>query len=489
MSAPDLQPAAPGPVPAAAVLDLFALLFSDTWINAWKQLWKQSPDKALENASALPPQTAKRPFYERIFSLRVTLWYLVFQRLHGQASLGAVVADLRAGRADRLSPHGGLKLSEKVRSASTSAYNQARQRLPLALLQAAMAHFGASLRELVGCSSKSKPAPHQRLRLLLDGSTIAMIATPALCAVFAPARNQNGVTDWCLMRILVGFCARSGAVLSAMAAPVCQCEQVLAWKLIEQAQIFTLWVGDRNFGVWSVAAQARRYGQEVLVRMSKTRAHRLCAGIPLRSGEDRPVEWKPTRFDQSAPGTERTTCCGRLLYLRLPKNGRFIDVWLFTSLDAQEYPFELLMRWYGQRWQAELNFRSLKTEMKMSELDVSTPEMAEKEFYAGLLAYSFVRAVMWAAGGRLEEAKETLSFSAAKIALRMWLEDWAKATMAAATDGQSLQALLQEIALGRLPKRKRPRPSEIRRVRHRRQKFPPFKGSRAAARVRYAKSL
>jgi hypothetical protein len=42
--------------------------------------------------------------------------------------------------------------------------------------------------------------------------------------------------------------------------------------------------------------------------------------------------------------------------------------------------------------------------MKLAELDVCTPEMARKEFYAGLLAYSLVRAVMWAAENAWKEA-------------------------------------------------------------------------------------
>jgi hypothetical protein len=44
--------------------------------------------------------------------------------------------------------------------------------------------------------------------------------------------------------------------------------------------------------------------------------------------------------------------------------------------------------------------------------------------------------------------------------------------------------LLEEIALQTLPKRRKERPSEVRRVRHRRLKYPPRRGSRAAARAR-----
>ena len=44
--------------------------------------------------------------------------------------------------------------------------------------------------------------------------------------------------------------------------------------------------------------------------------------------------------------------------------------------------------------------------------------------------------------------------------------------------------LLEEVAQQTLPKRRKERPSEVRRVRHRRLKYPPLRGSRAAARAR-----
>ena len=47
-----------------------------------------------------------------------------------------------------------------------------------------------------------------------------------------------------------------------------------------------------------------------------------------------------------------------------------------------------------------------------------------------------------------------------------------------------IRLLLEEVAQHILPKRGKPRPTEIRKVRHRRLKFPAFHGSRAAARVR-----
>ena len=352
-------------------------------------------------------------------------------------------------------------------------------------LQEALAHLRQKflLRVGVDPQAKRKPKAAQRSRQLLDGSTIAVLRTPRLAARYSVASNSTGQSDWCLMRIVVGFCARSGAILSAIEGAVTQSEQALSWKLMEKAAAFTIWIGDRNFGVWSVVAQAVRYQQDVVVRMTNARANKLCKGRPMVSGEDRRVEWSPSRSDQSAAGTAREAVSGRLIYIYFCRNGTWIHLYLFTTLDALEYPIELLLKWYGQRWQAELNFRSVKTQLKMEELHVTTPRMARKEFYAGLIAYSLVRAVLWEAGDRLEEKVKTLSFSQARRVLIDRLQEWGRKSRSGARGAARwVRALLEEVLLHTLPKRKKPRPNEVRRVRRRAQKFPPLRGSRAASR-------
>ena len=480
----------------ALVQAVFALLFSQRWLAQWQQQWRapkrltgSGPGRPGRAAppQACPPPKPKKPaperFYERIFSLRVTLWYLIFQRLNFDQTQAAVVVNLRAGGADRLGRRRAAKLSRRVRSTQTSAYNQARQRMPLALLAAALMHLRQGLLKLVGLAPapRHRPGPAQRTRQILDGSTLAVLVNPRLAAAYPPARNQNGTSDWSLLRIVVGFCARSGAVLSALEGAMQRSEQALAWTLIEGAAAFTVWIGDRNFGVWSVGAQAVQHGQDVLVRLTRARAAKLAQGRPLHSGEDRSIQWSPSRSDQAPPGTERSAVNGRLIYVRLQKQGRWIDLWLFTTLEAADYPVALLVSWYGQRWQAELHFRSVKTQMKLAELDVCTPEMARKEFYAGLLAYSLVRAVMWGAGERLEAGSKALSFSQARRVLLERFKLWGRGV----TPRQDWsRQLLAEVAQHTLPKRVKERPSEVRRVRHRRLKYPPLKGSRAAARMR-----
>ena len=75
------------------VLEVFALLFSNRWLEQWQKKWcaqkrltRSGPGQPGRAAQTQASKQQKKPaqgrFYERIFSLRVTLWYLVFQRLN-----------------------------------------------------------------------------------------------------------------------------------------------------------------------------------------------------------------------------------------------------------------------------------------------------------------------------------------------------------------------------------------------------------------------
>jgi hypothetical protein len=253
-----------------------------------------------------------------------------------------------------------------------------------------------------------------------------------------------------------------------------------------QAAQWVIWIADRNFGVWSVVAQALRFHQDVLVRLTAARARKLMAGKPLVSGEDRVVEWGPSRHDQSDEGTERKPIVGRLIYVRLQRGHRWVDLFLFTTLmDAESCPVELLVQWYGQRWQAELHFRSVKTQMKLSYLQVKSPEMARKEFYAALLAYSLVRGVMWSAGANLENGQQPLSFNNARRVVLEWLKDWGRSLESARKAPQWARSLLEEVARQCLPRRRTPLLNQPRMIRCRAKPWPLLKGSRQAARERW----
>lgn len=463
----------------ARILRIFAWLFGPTWIKAWTARWRQ----------AHPGAPRSR---ERCFTLRVTLWCLIWQRLRGGATLEEVVAYVRAGQVDRIHGGGGGRLSRRLRSLQTSAYNEARQRLPLELIRDA---WKASCVRLVAwvleASRRANRSPaEQRLRLWIDGSTLRVLANPKLSSRFPPARTRHGDTDWCLMRICVAFCCRCGAALHATLASQYVGEQAMAWQLMLHAQAGTIWIGDRNFGVWSVAAQATHGRQDVLVRLSRDRAKALAKSVRGVCRADQLLCWLPARRVQIPAGCENTRVTGRLIQVCVFRGHRAIRLWLFTTLlDPTLYPVDLLIRWYGERWGAELNLRSFKTHLGMETLVVASPDMVEKEFHAGILAYNLVRVLMWQREPTDPDTLPPLSFGLCCAQILQWMERWSRwPTFRILSIPRELRQLRRELARCRLPRRRRPRPPYARIVRHRPpSKFAGFSGNRALAHRKQAR--
>jgi hypothetical protein len=400
----------------------------------------------------------------------VTLWYLIFQRLASDHTLEKVVTDALAGGANALR----RGLSQKLRSTATVSFSNARQRLPLAFLVESVA---LQARRVLALN------PHTLWKglivCLLDGSTVRLRPYGDIPRRFPPNGNQARSTPyWCLMRVVVGFCARSGTALACARGSFWRSEQWLACRLMLRRTLGPcLYVGDRNFGVFRIVQTARAVGSQVLVRLTDTRARRLRAR-PLRPGQYS-VLWSPTAHDQLQPGCSRDPVPGRLLIVSVRRPGyRSQTLYLFTSLiDAAAYPMEELVELYGLRWHIELNLRYLKTQMRLVQLECKSAEMAQKEWLAGLMAYNLIRAAMLGAALRRQISPLLLSFSLS----RRHLEPWLALVGSGVERNRDWRRLLDLIGRALLPRRRKPRPPEPRAQRHLRQPYPPLIGSRKKA--------
>ncbi len=425
------------------------------------------PHRALRQLPALQG----RHYYDRLFSPLVTLWYLLFQRLGPDHSLEAALSDAHAGGADRINP----KLSRHLVSESTCSYSEARQRLPWHFLAQALVLQGRRI------SGLSPTTLWQGLVLsLLDGSTVRLRPHGRNPQQFPPHRNQSRRAPyWCLMRVVVCFCALSGAALDCALGSMHLSEQALACQIILAATAQRLFIGDRNFGVFRIVQAARQAGQQVLLRLTQRRARKLL-GRALKAGEYA-VSWEPSRHDQLQPGCPLTPVQGRLLVVNLqPKGYRAQWLYLFTTLPlTADYPMAELVRLYGWRWHIELNLRYLKAQMDLNQLEAKSPDMARKEWLAGLLAYNLIRAAQLGAALHAGVAPLTLSFSAVRRRLEIWLRDWGRSPRPVLAQWART---LQQMGRCRLPHRRKPRPSEPRAQRHLRLPYAPLFGSRAQAR-------
>jgi hypothetical protein len=427
----------------------------------------------------------QREFYARAFTPLVTLWYMIFQRLSDNHHLSHVVADALAGGADRLSPR-TKPLSRQLRSQATTSFSDARQRLPLDLCRKTLRHTATAT-----LAALQIPKWFGLKVALMDGSTCRLRPFDDIPQHFPPHRpgNCNKAPYWCLARVVGILCLATGVVVDcALGAPRTS-EQVLGIGLLcERSWQGWLLLADRNFGVYSVVRATVAAHAQGLFRLTQARAGKLArgAGLKLTPGLDEPLSWSPSKFDHCPAGLTPTPVPGRLIVARLQRRGwRPVTLYLFTTLlDPLKYPTETIVELYGQRWQIELCFRYIKSQMELGFLECRSAQMAHKEWLAGLIAYNLIRWTMAASAALTHVPLQTLSFSRARELLLGWL----LRTSSGRRSVCAWSRLLTCISKARLPKRRKPRPQEPRAIRTLRKDFPQLAGSRAQARKKLAKA-
>jgi hypothetical protein len=415
-------------------------------------------------------------FYERLFSPAIALWCMVFQRLNHDHTLQAAVCNLRAGGADLLAEQGGKPPSERIRSTATAAFSKARSRLPLPLFPAVLEAQARDVWKVFG------DGLWRGMRLLLmDGTQVSLRPFPGVAGGLAASSNQNGELYWVLMRAVATFCVHTGLAVASAAGPTTVSEQALACGQLLADAAGCLYLGDRNFGVFRMVRCVLAAQAHCLFRLSEPRARKIAGseGMLRRRG-DHAVSWSPSQKDLRHEGCGREAVAGRLIVAQYARPG-FRPQWLylFTTLsDATAHPADELVELYGVRWRVELDLRFLKDQMDLHHLECKTADMAEKEWMAGLMAYNLVRAVMAAAARAKGQEPARMSFSAA----RRFLTEWILSARSWTQVHRIWRDVMECVAAAGLPSRRKPRPPEPRAKRHKRETFPPLRGSRSAAR-------
>lgn len=403
------------------------------------------------------------------------MWLLIAQRLHGGATLEIAVLELLRGLPASFWPNPCKRIRQwrengKTPSSHTGAYSQARQALPLSIVQKSCDHV---FQQLVA-QWNDAPEPAART-FLLDGSSLRAAHSRGLCETYPPGSNQHGESHWPLIRVLVAHDLDTGLAMrpewGAMHGAEAVSEQGLLERAIERLPGGATVMGDANFGVFSVAHAATRGAHPVLLRLTTPRAQRL-TGEPLRDGIDREVVWEPSREDRkSHPELPAEACVkGRLLVRRVqPDNGAAAFLLaLFTTLPS---PADQIYQLYGQRWAIETDLRQLKTMLRLDQLTCTTPDMVAKEIEMGSTAYNLVRALIVAASRLSGIPPRGYSFTKVRHILEVF-----GPAVANAPDRQTAQRILQQmmtyVQQAKLPRRKQKRPSYTRGVWKTKSAFP-----------------
>jgi putative transposase len=385
-----------------------------------------------------------------IYTASVVIWLMILQRLQSVGTLATGVEALLGGAADPLLS-GCARARQKRISRNTGGYSHARQRLPKLLCRQVLAELVTRLRGILNPEGG-------RSAYLLDGSSLELEASPSLRRIYPPGMSSHGPAHWPVLRIVVLHELETGLAQEPCWGPMygtgAVSEQQLSDKAMNTLVPGSILVGDRNFGIFSVAWQAQQRGLDVVIRMTEQRARKV-AGEPISSEGERDVCWMPSRFDGRRQGgmPEGAAVEGRLIALRIGRGKSKQWLYLFTTLAL---PQAEVLALYGRRWQIETDLRSLKRTVRLQHIAARNESMMEKELLTAVAAYNLVRAVMALAARRHNLSPRQLSFT---FVLNVVNASWHR--LQATTDANAYQRevirILDAAAQGTLPKRKNPR--------------------------------
>ena len=129
-------------------------------------------------------------------------------------------------------------------------------------------------------------------------------------------------------------------------------------------------------------------------------------------------------------------------------------IYVTTLLDDKTYPKKELVDLYKERWKVELDFRTLKSDLKMEMLRCKTPEMVEKEIAVRFMAYNLIRGNMAASANDHNKIPRQLSFKASVQLLRAVQNQLGRVSKLIIN--QQYYCLLKALASTLIGRRKRP---------------------------------
>lgn len=353
-------------------------------------------------------------FRDRDYPPDLTLMAFCSQLISANSSCRKVVQKINRDRMTR-----GL---EAV-SESTSAYCQARQRLPLGLIKD-LASETARLLEVASPQTWLWKGHHVKL---IDGSTLSMPDTAANQTVWPQHGQQDEGVGFPIMRIVAMLSLASGACLGIAYGPYqgketgehALCRQLL--PLIEANEIV---LADRYYCSYFLIAQLLAQNAHLITRLHGARDYDFRRGQWLGEGDHIVELIKPPRpkwMDQ-----ETYDRIPKTLKLREMKSGHKDGdgeevIVVTTLLEPKSYPRTEVLAAYRLRWNVELDLRSLKSVMGMDILSCKTPEMIEKEIWTYVLTYNLIRQLICQAAERRDLEPRRISFTAAIDAFDLYL--------------------------------------------------------------------
>jgi len=327
---------------------------------------------------------------------------------------------------------------------STSAYCQARGALSLAWLQGLFAALGRWF------DRRSHGQWYGRRVRLVDGSCFSMPDTDENRRRWPYAGRQKRGCGFPTGKLGGLFCLHTGRLLAFGESSWKAHDLSLARRLLHCLHAGEVLVADRAYCGWLFLAQLLAQKVDFVIRLHQ--------GRTVRSRRHRSW-WEAWKKPQRPRGQSRRAWKKRPeeLLLRLvrfqvqARGFRTHTVIVVTSLlDAKTFSDSAIAELYARRWQVELHYRQIKTNLSLDVLRGRTPPMIERELWMHAIAYNLVRALLLEASLTHDAPVERLSFKGALDALHAWSE---RALRHRRHRRLARQALLARVATDRVPRR------------------------------------
>ena len=404
---------------------------------------------------------------DRIFAPHTTLWAFLSQVMDDDPSQQAAVARVIAS---------AIAQGKEPPSANTSAYSQARTRLPEKILSELTQETAIKIEE----ETPEEWLWRGRKIKLIDGSTLSMPDTPGNQKDYPQSDQQKSGVGFPIMRIVVIIAYVTGVLLDLAMGPYKgkkTGEHALLRQLISSFKEGEIILGDSYYPSFFLMAQLMKLGVDAVFPMHGARNHDFRRGKRLGKKEHI-IAWKKPSKPEWMEREEYESFPSEILVREVSvtneRSGfRSISrVLVTTFLDPKEVSKSDLSELYDCRWFVEITLRSIKETMHMDILRGKTPEMVRKEIWVHILAYNLVRKIMAQSAFLKGKKANTLSF---KGALQFIKAFWTRGIL----DENNLEVYLKLLELISYKSvGNRPGRAEPRRVKRRPKAFPRLQKSR-----------
>lgn len=232
------------------------------------------------------------------------------------------------------------------------------------------------------------------------------------------AGAHRGTSGYPLLRMVTVMAVRTHLVLGASFGPYVHGECAYARALLDALPQHSLVLIDRGYLQADVLVPLVENGHHWLTRAKSTTKYKVLRRL---GPGDELIEMTVSRTArQKNPALPETFQARAITYQR---KGFPPKVLLTSLVDDKKFPADELRALYHERWEIELGFGEIKTDLleRMETIRSKSPEMVAQELWGLLLAYNLVRVEMMRLADDLRVEPTRISFVAV---VRSIVQEW-----------------------------------------------------------------